>query len=119
MIHDPEDPFGPPSGSAQAGSGTPPDAKPEAPSSFPADPGIPPTEPSAALVPPPKPPRTALAAPAVPPPPPRPPAHHWRERRVVIGGSFDLVAAVNRVLDTLDDVGDRIAEAAGFRARGG
>mgnify|MGYP006149472497 CR=1 FL=1 len=33
----PEDPFGQPSGSSQAGSGTPPDAKPDAPSSFPAD----------------------------------------------------------------------------------
>lgn len=43
----------------------------------------------------------------------------WEERRVYIGGSFDLIAVVNRVLDTLDTVGDTIAEAAGIRARNG
>lgn len=119
MKHDPEDPFGPPPGDTGSGGWPRPDEiQGNPPSSTEPDPA-PPTEPSGALMPPPKPPVTALAALPVPPPPPRPPAHHWRERRVIIGGSFDLLVAVNRVLDTLDEVGDRIAEAAGIRARGG
>ena len=81
------------------------------------EPDVPPTEPAAALVPPPKLPPTALAAPALPPPPPRLPPMRWEERRVYIAGSFDLLAVVNRVLDTLDTVGDTIAEVAGIRAR--
>lgn len=119
MKHDPEGPFGPTPGDTDGSTWPKPDEIQGMPSSSTdPEPSLP-TEPSGALVPPPKPPVTALAAPAVPPLPPRPPAHHWRERRVIIGGSFDLLAAVNRVLDTLDEVGDRIAEAAGIRARGG
>lgn len=75
------------------------------------------TEPSGALVPPPRVPGTALAAATEPPSPPRLPPAQWERRRVTIAGSFDLIAVVNRVLDTLDVVGDNIAEAAGIRPR--
>ena len=115
MNHDPNDPLGwtPSENIADQGSS-------QASSSEEALP--PPTEPAGALVPPPKTPVTALSTAAEPPsPPPKLPAARWgstiRESRraIVVGGSFDLIAAVNRVLDTLDVVGDRIAEVAGIR----
>ena len=116
MKHDPEDPFGWPPTDA---GGAPHPLPGDIPESSTPEPDAPPTGPSASLVPPPKQPPTALAAPALPPPPPRLPSLRWQERRVYIAGSFDLLAVVNRVLDTLDTVGDTIAEAAGIRARNG
>ncbi len=116
MTHDPEDPFGwPPAESGAASRPTPADA---AGPTSPEPEESPPTEPSAALVPPPKLPPAAVAAAALPPPPPRLPPTRWEQRRITVG-SFDLIAVVNRVLDTLDVVGDNIAEAAGIRPRNG
>lgn len=112
MKHDAEDPFAWPP--ADAGGASRPlhgEVSPEQ-SSGESD-TTPPTEPSTSVVPPSRLPPTALSAPALPPP------VRWEERRVVIGSSFDLLAVVNRVLDTLDVVGDTIAEAAGIRARNG
>ena len=120
MKHDPEDPFGWPPSEAAGAAHSVPDERPG--SAAEPDPP-PPTEPAGALVPPPKVPGTALSAPAVPPPPPHRPqsgrVRSWEEHRVVIGGSFDLLATINRVLDTLDVVGDTIAHAAGVRPRDG
>ena len=114
MKHDPEDPFGWPPTDA---GGTSQPIPGESPVSSTPEPDAPSTEPSASLVPPPKLPPTALAAPALPPPPPRLPPMRWEERRIYIAGSFDLLAVINRVLDTLDTVGDTIADVAGIRAR--
>lgn len=69
----------------------------------------PPTEPQGALVPPGRNPPTAVGAPALPPPSPMPPRVTAGER----GKSF--LVAVNRVLDAVDDIADRIA--AGMRLR--
>jgi hypothetical protein len=69
---------------------------------------IPETQPGGALVPPPDTPPGALATSA--PLPPRP----SRESRVSIAGR-DLRALVDAALDELDQLGDRIADAAGLR----
>ena len=117
MKHDPEDPFGWPTPDVPESTRPAPGAPPVTGSAEPE--GIPPTDPAGALVPPPKVPGTALAAAAEPPPPERVRVESREERRLVIGGKFDLIATVNRVLDTLDVVGDTIAHVTGIRARNG
>ena len=68
---------------------------------------LPETEPSGALVPPPTHPPTALAT-AAPLPPRR-----WEDD--AIEARNVLVRAVERTLDALDRVGDRVADAVGLR----
>jgi len=66
------------------------------------------TEPAGSLVPPAHRPPTAVGAPDVPPQPPLLP----RMRRAA---PPVLVEALERILDTLDDIGDSIARVAGIR----
>ena len=68
------------------------------------------TEPSGSLVPPIKVPPTAIATSASPPPPPRPAFPRIRAPERMTIGAF-----VEKVLDTLDSVGDSIARVAGLR----
>lgn len=68
---------------------------------------IPEPEPSGALVPPPVSPTTALAT-AAPLPPRR-----WEDDAIEVRGLVERV--IDRTLDTLDSVGDTIAEAVGLR----
>jgi hypothetical protein len=68
------------------------------------------TEPAGSLVPPSKHPPTAVGAASSPPPPPQAPLS--RVRRLDWTSLGDIV---ERVLDTLDVVGDTIARAAGIR----
>jgi hypothetical protein len=76
------------------------------------DAGQPATEPRGALVPPPTHPPTAVAA-ASDPPPRLPRVRSSRRLRAPAG----LFAVVERVLDLVDSVADRVADAAGLRAR--
>ena len=76
------------------------------------DPAQPPTDPRGALVPPPTHPPTAVAASSdLPPRPPR-----VRAARP-LGVPSELRASLERLLDAVDAVADRVAEAAGLRAR--
>jgi hypothetical protein len=68
-------------------------------------------EPGGQLVPPPRNPPTALALATPPPPPMR--EEIWRSDRSDVVRRFR--AAVNVVLDRVDDVADTIAEAIGMR----
>ena len=75
---------------------------------------LPQPEPHGALVPPDKFPPTAFGADT--PEPPRPPRRSWRvemERAIDIGP--DLKAALNKVLDSIDDVAETIAVDLGIR----
>jgi hypothetical protein len=69
-------------------------------------------EPGGQLVPPPRNPPTALAL-STPPPPPPLREEIWRSDRSDLVRRFR--AAVNVVLDGVDDVADTIAEAIGMR----
>ena len=71
------------------------------------------TQPSGSLVPPDKKPPTAVGAATSPPPPPLPALRSARAARRMSIGVF-----VERVLDTLDLLGDTIASAAGLRSQG-
>ena len=73
---------------------------------------IPPTQPFGALVPPPKIPGTAVAA-ATPAPQPQRPS---RERHG-LRGTGGLWRFVERTLDAVDEVADRIALGLGLRHR--
>ena len=75
---------------------------------------LPQPEPHGALVPPDRHPPTALGTDT--PEPPRPPRHAWHrntERTISIGP--DLKATVNKVLDAVDRVAEKIAVELGIR----
>jgi hypothetical protein len=78
----------------------------------PTDAEQPPADPRGALVPPPTHPPTAVAASSDPPP--RPP--RARAVRPLVVPS-ELRASLERLLDAVDTVADRVAEAAGLRQR--